>query len=627
MRIGYILKIFPKLSETFILNEIIELKKKGHEVVIFSIYSSKEKIVHPDVKKFNLLDNVFYLPNQEFLGFFPWKYLTENLKEKILTISTARYFSKVAKGLKLDILHAHFNGITTQVAMLMSKKLHIPFTFTAHAFDIFIDPNIHLLKKRMENALAVITPSCYNQNYLNNLTSIKKEKIHVVKACANINKFKKIKKIGDVTTILSVGRLVEKKGIEYGILSIKELTKDFPDIKYHIVGSGQLENRLKKLVESLNLKDNVRFLGDLNSDLMAYELSKAMIFILPCIKSKNGDLDVCPLALQEAMLAKIPVVSTNIGSIPELIETKKEGLLVEPKNVKQLANVIKNLLENKKLRTKLCKNARKKIEKEFNIHKEVGKLLKIWEENGICDYKPKEYWENRLQNHPDIRGVGHLSFNEDYNRYLYLSKKLALDRVLDIYSINVKDKSILDVGCGAGFFVDYYNKRGAKEIMGIDITKISVSALKKKYSYRKFQVRDISDPNLNFKKTFDIVNAFDILYHITDDNKFKNAIRNISKACKKDGHILITDIFWKKNIAPAKHVKFRSLQEYKEIFLESNIEILDIFPLYYLLNRNFHLPISLLNKSSSILYLFDRYLQGTKIQDGKNIKLLVGRKR
>ncbi len=381
MRIGYILKNFPKLSETFVLNEIIELKKRGHEVVIFSICHSKEKVAHPEVKEFNLLDNTFYLPNPEFLRFFPCKYLTENLKEKILATRAAKYFSEIiqnSKELTLDILHAHFNGIATQVAMLMSKKLHIPFTFTAHAFDIFINPNISLLKKRMENALAVVTPSYYNKDYLNSLIDMKKEKIDVIKACANINKFKKIKKIDNTTTLLSVGRLVEKKGIEYGILSIKKLIKDFPDIQYHIVGSGQLENRLKKLVESLNLKNNIKFLGDLNNDLIAHELSKTMIFILPCIKSKNGDLDVCPLALQEAMLARIPIVSTDIGSIPELVNNGREGFLVDPKNINQLTNKIKRLVRDKQLRIKIGKNAKKKIEKDFNIHKEINKLLKVW---------------------------------------------------------------------------------------------------------------------------------------------------------------------------------------------------------------------------------------------------------
>lgn len=387
MKIGYVLISFPILSETFILNEIIELKKKRHKVTIFSVSSPKENIIQPEIKKFNLLEDVFYLPDKKLvekiesglksLGFFGRDHEVKNLREKILAIIAAKYFVEKAKNLKLDILHAHFNGISVQVAMLMSKKLDIPFTFTAHAFDIFINPNIKVLKKRMKNASAVITPSYYNRDYLYNLTGIDKEKIHVIRACTNIDKFETIKKNKDVT-ILSGGRLVEKKGIKYGILSVKELIKDFPNIQYNVIGSGPLENELKNLISSLNLENNVKFFGSLDSNSVRNELSRATIFILPCVRAKNGDLDVCPLALQEAMLAKIPVISTNMGSVPELIENGKEGFLVKSRNVKQLVDSIKTLLENKKLRIKMGENGRKKIEKEFNIHKEIEKLLKIW---------------------------------------------------------------------------------------------------------------------------------------------------------------------------------------------------------------------------------------------------------
>ena len=386
MKIGYILGEFPKLSETFVLNEIVELVRRGHEVHIFSIFHPKESIVQPEVKEYELLKRTCYAPSYFKLGlelFIPDSllfYRNERLLNKFYCIASARYFSKIIKKLDLDILHAHFADEATFTAMLCSKLTGISFTFTGHAFDIFINPDVKALKERMENASAIITPSYYNKNYLHDLTGIDKDKIHVVRACSNIERFKSIERDGDAFTILTVGRLVEKKGIKYGILAVKELIEEFPEIQYRIVGSGPLESELKELVKSLNLEAHVKLLGDLNGESLMDELGKATIVILPCVQAGDGDLDVCPLTLQEAMIAKIPVISTNIASITELVENEQDGLLVEPMNIEQLTNAIKTLLEDENLRIKMVEKSRRKIEKDFNIHTEVESLLKVWEE-------------------------------------------------------------------------------------------------------------------------------------------------------------------------------------------------------------------------------------------------------
>jgi len=285
MRIGYILGQFPKLSETFILNEISELIRRGHDVYIFSLFNSKENIVQPEVEEYSLLERTYYPPSYhklciELVRFDRLLFYRNRRKiNKFYCIAVARHFSKIAEKLDLDVLHAHFANEPTFTAMLMSKLTEIPFTFTAHAFDIFINPDVKALRERIENASAVITPSYYNKNYLYNLAGIDKDKIHVIRACANIERFKSIKRNEDPFTILTIGRLVEKKGIKYGILAIKELIKDYPEVQYRIVGSGPLEKNLKDLVKSLNLENNVKFLGSLNSDLLIEELSKATIFI------------------------------------------------------------------------------------------------------------------------------------------------------------------------------------------------------------------------------------------------------------------------------------------------------------------------------------------------------------
>ena len=369
MRIGYILGQFPKLSETFILNEISELIRRGHDVYIFSLFNSKENIVQPEVEEYSLLERTYYPPSYhklciELARFDRLLFYRNRRKiNKFYCIAVARHFSKIAEKLDLDVLHAHFANESTFTAMLMSKLTGLSFTFTAHALDIFIDPDVKALEERMENASAVIAISEYNKKYLQSIYNNKK--IFVVRACPNLEKLNKIRRDPEQFEILTVGRLVEKKGIKYGILAMREVVKEFPEVQYIIVGSGPQSAELKKLAKSLGLENNVRFLGAVDERTLMAEFSKATVFILPCVKAKNGDMDGIPVSLMEAMYLQIPVVSTNISGIPELIENGKEGLLVEPKNVRQLVNAIKILLEDKDLRIKMGLNGKRKIENRY----------------------------------------------------------------------------------------------------------------------------------------------------------------------------------------------------------------------------------------------------------------------
>ena len=396
MRIGYILWQFPVLSETFILNELIELTNKGQEVYIFSLTQPQEEIVHPEVKKYGLLEKTYYLPGyvklglelpkpQSWAALFSKGYEGKSAKAKLLGrpfyAAVATYFSRIIMKLELDVLHAHFYGVPSYIAMLISRQTSIPFTFTCHAVDIFVNPNPDVMRRHMEAAAKVITISNYNRNYLHELTDSDKDKIKVIRACPMLGKFKDIEKDeADAKTILTVSRLVEKKGIKYGVLAVAELIKEFPQLRYKIIGNGSLENEIQALVRSLQLGDNVEFLGKTNDEFLLDELSRATIVVLPCIEAQNGDKDGIPVTLMEAMYSQTPVISTSVSGIPELIENGEEGLLVEPMNVERLADRIKTLLKDKGLRIRMGRKGREKVEKEFNIHREVEDLLKIWDE-------------------------------------------------------------------------------------------------------------------------------------------------------------------------------------------------------------------------------------------------------
>lgn len=396
MKVGYVLSQFPVLSQTFVMNEIIELIETGHDVTIFSLTRPSNSSFHPEVDKFRLMDRTYYLPVVSRMApdvnepsawlasfasrLYGGKTLADRLFRGLCQATVVNYFSRLARKLGVDILHTHFYGIASAITALIAGTAGIPFTYTCHAVDIFVNPDPKVMRRHMDAAGKVITPSDYNKDYLRQLTGVEEDKIEVVRACLDINKFKLVQKQESGTNILTVGRLVRKKGLNYAILAIAEVVKEFPDLRYRIIGEGPQKKELMQLVKSLGLEGHVEFLGNMGGgqDFLKH-LSEAAFMLLPCIRPENGDLDVCPLVLQEAMCARVPVVSTDLSAIPELVENGKQGLIVPPNDVRQLVVAIKTMLSDKELRTKMGQAGPEKIDQKFNIHKEVARLLSIWQ--------------------------------------------------------------------------------------------------------------------------------------------------------------------------------------------------------------------------------------------------------
>ena len=202
-------------------------------------------------------------------------------------------------------------------------------------------------------------------------------------------------------------------------------------------------------------------------------------------------------------------------------------------------------------------------------------------------YNPKDYWEDRLSSKFNLSGVGHLGFSEHYNKFLYKAKIRALKKVILSQHIDIHSKTVCDIGCGTGFFVSFYQVHGVKDIVGVDITSIGIANLKRKYPQYLFIKQDISSSLLVsiINRKFDILNAFDVLYHITDDKAFEAAIANFGNMIQDNGFIFISDSFGSEIIHTANHVKFRTKEIYKTILDKTGFIIIGIWPLYCLLNR------------------------------------------
>ncbi len=243
-------------------------------------------------------------------------------------------------------------------------------------------------------------------------------------------------------------------------------------------------------------------------------------------------------------------------------------------------------------------------------------------------YNPKDYWERRLKSNFTLESVGNIVFDANYNKYLYKLQIDVLKRAIEKSRISLSGAKVLDIGCGTGFFSEFYIRHSA-DVTGIDITDVSIESLRRGLPEGRFIVMDISAGDLKnqFAELFDVLNVFNVLYHIVDDNKLAKAIENALFCLKPGGYVFITDNLGKKDFSPAEHVRFRSLESYKELF-RNRIDIVDVLPLYHFMNRRINIaPLGANNLISPLLFFCDYILNKFDVNIYDNMKLLIGRKR
>ncbi|MFC1828185.1 class I SAM-dependent methyltransferase [Thermodesulfobacteriota bacterium] len=199
----------------------------------------------------------------------------------------------------------------------------------------------------------------------------------------------------------------------------------------------------------------------------------------------------------------------------------------------------------------------------------------------MIEYQPDKYWEDRLTKHFSLRGVGFLNLGLEYNKWLYKTRLRMLGKFIKKHHISTYGKRILDIGVGTGFYIDFWERQGVRHIAGLDITQKSISELENKYPQHSFIRGDIAE-ELCFGQKFDIITCFDILFHIVENDKFDQAIRNIKSFSHRNTWILISDLFLNEYKPPAFHENDRTLIKYKWVLEANDLQIVDIHPIFYL---------------------------------------------
>lgn len=388
-RVAYVVKRYPRFSETFIVNEILAHEKAGLELEIISLYPPN------DTHFQNLLSRVrapvtylsasglkaveFWSSLKQASCVLPGFYsrLSSTQYEEPSEVYQAALLAKLIKERNIDYIHAHFASTATSVARLAAYFADVPYSFTAHAKDIFhesVRPNE--LSQKLLDASAVVTVSDYNVKFLQE--HYMANRLHRIYNGLDLETFSFEAPVQRLPLVVAVGRLVEKKGFMDLLESCAILVKRGLMFGCEIIGDGEERVVLEGRIKDLALEHHVRLLGARPQQEVIEKIQEASVFALPCLIGEDGNRDGLPTVLLEAMALGTACVSTDVTGIPEILHPEETGLQVPQRDPLALANALERLLFNSDLRLRLAVNARGLIEKNFDIERNTAKLREVF---------------------------------------------------------------------------------------------------------------------------------------------------------------------------------------------------------------------------------------------------------
>ncbi|MUL35203.1 glycosyltransferase [Gloeocapsopsis dulcis] len=422
MKIAFVVLGFPELSQTFILNQITGLIDRGHSVDIYALKGSEVETskLHPNVEKYQLLARTYYysvpnLPRNIFWRLLKgFGLLTAKLyKSPEVWLRSLNIFQRsnamslrplykviplLGKPNQYDIIHCQF-GLCGLQAMSLRKfgllqgKLVVAF----RGFDIseFIQQYGDGVYSELFKVGDFFLTNCdyFRQRLLKLGCAENKVMVHRSGLDCQRFIFNPVKVEQASIQIVTSGRLVEKKGIEYAIHAVAKLAKIKPNIEYKVIGDGPLRQPLQQLIEELNVTDTVKLLGWKDQEEIIEILKKSHIFIAPSVTAQSGDQDAPVNVLKEAMAIGLPVISTYHGGIPELIQDNVSGFLVTERNADAIAKKISYLLDNPQIWEQIAQAARREVETNYDLHKLNDELVDIYQQllmQGFVRMSPQE---------------------------------------------------------------------------------------------------------------------------------------------------------------------------------------------------------------------------------------------
>ncbi len=400
-RVGYVLKRYPRFSETFVVNEILAHEAAGMDINIFALRPTVDShfqhaiadvrapvtyLRYGGIKAETLWSEMATLGQN-----FPetWSLLAECPGYTAVEVYQALLLAREVREQGIEHLHAHFATTAAAVARLASLLTSVPYSFTAHAKDIFHETvDEELLGLKIADASSVVTVSDFNVEHLHERFPRSAERIRRIYNGLNLAGYAYSDPAERQPLIAAVGRLVEKKGFADLIDACARLTA--MDVPYRcvILGGGDLAEPLQEKIREQSLDRQVTLLGPQSQTEVLKMMRQAAMLVAPCITASTGDRDGLPTVLLEAMACGTPCISTEVTGIPEVVRHNDTGLLVPEQQPKLLAGAIRQLLTDGEQRVRLASAARKLIEDQFDIERNAAKLRELFATSHYEMYQP-----------------------------------------------------------------------------------------------------------------------------------------------------------------------------------------------------------------------------------------------
>ncbi|WP_181272696.1 glycosyltransferase family 4 protein [Brevibacterium oceani] len=358
-RRAYVLKMYPRFSETFIVSEILAREAAGEDLVIFSLRPSTDTRFHPELARVRA--EVIHIDRPSSARSY-WQTFTEAAADPHLTTSLPGHLGALAElshddaiqaltlaRLALDHevthLHAHFASVATTVAKAASALTGIPYSFTTHAKDIFHEDVVLTdLARKTADADHVIAISDFNRRYLSRVLGPElADRVVVVRNGLELDRFPYRPKqgaTGEAPSLLAVGRLVEKKGFAHLLDALALLRAQGTTCRLDLVGTGPLEDDLRSQARALGLDDLVTFHGALTQAEVRDMLADHDLLVAPFVIGSDGNADGLPTVLLEGMATGIPGIAGAVTAVPEVIDHGRTGWLIDGSDEQNIASTI-----------------------------------------------------------------------------------------------------------------------------------------------------------------------------------------------------------------------------------------------------------------------------------------------
>jgi colanic acid/amylovoran biosynthesis glycosyltransferase len=397
LRVAYVMSRFPKLSETFVLGEILAVEEKGVEVELFPLLRERTEVMHPEAAalseraRFQPFLSLPILRSQlHFLRRAPRRYAGTLWALLRGTWGSANYFvgalgifpkvvhdARLMEGDGIAHVHCHFSNHPAVAGFVINRLTGIPYSFTAHGFDLHVDR--HMLCEKVGGAAFVVAVSDYNRRLiLEECGERAGARVAVVHCGVDTDFFRPRETAAPERpfSILCVGTLHEVKGQGYLVEACRLLAESGADVACTLVGDGPDRAALTEQIAASGLEERVTIVGRRTRGEVAELLSRANVLVSPSVPTAEGKREGIPVVLMEAMASGVPVVASGISGIPELVEDETSGLLVPPRDPSALASALRRLHDDQALRERLARAGREKVDREFDVRKNADELVR-----------------------------------------------------------------------------------------------------------------------------------------------------------------------------------------------------------------------------------------------------------